>query len=202
MSKARKHPKPVKTRECVSAGAPDGAPGNPAANGTRGNRVTDGGHDNRSPGDLAVDLFNSGFNCAESAVQAILPFPQQGLALQRAATGFGGGIARHGLTCGAISGCAIAAGFLLGRTEAGDLEGKERAYRAIDALIRRFEERYGTIDCRRLTGFDFIGPHDIEEYNAKVKPTVCVPLLRFAVEVAMEEIRNAGLSQPAPPQAA
>jgi hypothetical protein len=40
MSKARKHPKPVKTRECVSAGAPDGAPGNPAANGTRGNRVT------------------------------------------------------------------------------------------------------------------------------------------------------------------
>lgn len=155
-----------------------------------------------SAGDVAVRLFESGFNCAESAAQALLPSSQHREALLRTATGFGGGIARHGLTCGAISGCALAAGFLLGRTEATDTEGKERAYRVIDAVIRRFEERYGTLECRSLIGFDFIAPHDEEEFNQRIKPMVCVPLLRFAVDVALEELQKAGKPGAAATQAA
>lgn len=150
-------------------------------------------------GDVAARWFEAGFNCAESAVLALLPDSDRAQSLLRAATGFGGGIARHGLTCGAISGAALAVGSVLGRTDAQDEAGKERAYRVIDAVIRRFEERYGTVQCHRLTGFDFLGPHDEQEFLTKVKPLVCVPLLRFAVEVAVEELRKAQDAAPGNP---
>lgn len=154
-------------------------------------------------GDVAARWFEAGYNCAEAAVLALLPDSERAASLLRAATGFGGGIARHGLTCGAISGAALAVGSLLGRTDAQDEAGKERAYRVIDSVLRRFEERYGTVQCHRLTGFDFIGPHDEQEFLTKVKPMVCVPLLRFAVEVTVEELQKAE-SEPAeaPPGAA
>jgi C_GCAxxG_C_C family probable redox protein len=69
----------------------------------------------------AKKLFDSGYNCAESVFCAV----SQELALkpgraQKLATGFGAGVARQGLACGAFTGAAMAVGLAQGRTKPRD----------------------------------------------------------------------------------
>jgi len=76
----------------------------------------------------------------------------------RVASGFGGGVGRTGLVCGAISGAVIAAGVRYG-TGAADHD-KERAYEISEALVRSFSARFGATSCRELIGLDLSDPLD------------------------------------------
>lgn len=145
----------------------------------------------KSPMDVAVEHFEGGYNCAESALLALSDDRTrvQG-ELQRLATPFGGGVARRGMLCGALSGALMALGLHLGRSVPGDDEAKARAYAAGEALLAAVEARFGSIQCRVLTGLDF---HDPSSHDAfpPVKQKVCIPLLRMAVEHARDLIGGA-----------
>lgn len=136
-------------------------------------------------GRLAAELFERGFSCAESVVQALLWDDEEASAAgQRMATAFGGGTARRGGTCGALHGAAMAIGYLAGRTSPDDAEGKDRVYALINELYDRVEAARGATECRALTGLDFATPGAQEIFDAEVKGRLCLPLIREVVRLA------------------
>ena len=140
----------------------------------------------------AVRLFDSGFNCAESAVTAVLEaIGRDASHAQRMATAFGAGLARRGGACGAVSGAAMALSSLLGRSDPQDDEGKERVYAAVLALAARIEAVHGSVECRRLTGLDFNDPESHETFKVSVRADVCVKVLSLAVATALELLASA-----------
>ena len=139
----------------------------------------------RDPRDLAVEQFDRGYNCAEAILLALAPGAM--VEPQRAGTAFGGGIARRGLTCGCLTGCAVAVGLRLGRTSPDDKDTKELVYRVVNDVFRRVEEEFGTLECRKLTGLDFNQENPQAELD-RVHAEVCTKLVRFVADAALAEL--------------
>ena len=88
----------------------------------------------------AEDSFASGLYCAESVVMAIADAEGvESELLPRVATGFGGGMARTGGACGALTGAIMGVGLALGRSS-GDRIGRTRV-RSDPARDRGFRTR-------------------------------------------------------------
>ena len=145
--------------------------------------------------DTAVWQFDRGYSCAEAMVLALAPDDGRAPAgPQRTAAALGGGIARTGLTCGCLTGAAIAVGLRLGRSSPDDHGSKERAYLAAGTIVRRFEAAFGTTECRKLTGLDFNRENPQAELD-RVNSEVCRKLVRFVAEAACEGLAAAGAAQ-------
>ena len=101
----------------------------------------------------SLDLFRSGFFCAESVLLAIAE--SQGIQsdlIPRIATGFCSGISRTGGMCGAVSGAIMGINLVAGRNSPD--ESIELSYALTQKLISRFEKQYGSINCSQLIGCD------------------------------------------------
>jgi C_GCAxxG_C_C family probable redox protein len=114
--------------------------------------------------DNALNAFESGFSCAQAVLTA---FAQDaGLpadVTNRLACAFGGGIARRGLTCGAVSGALMVIGLKYGNTKAEDKEAKNLTYIKVNEFCRLFIERHGSLNCGELLGCD-IGTEEGMKY--------------------------------------
>jgi len=101
-------------------------------------------------------IFDSGFNCAESVLKAAQEIFQLSGAevVPKVATGLGGGIGRKGSVCGALTGGILALGLALGRTEPKDTESRDRLYGIARELYAKFEREFGTVLCFGLTQCD------------------------------------------------
>ena len=100
-----------------------------------------------------MELFKSGFYCAESVLMAIAE--SQGIhsdLIPRIATGFCSGISRTGGMCGAVSGAIMGINLVTGRNS--PAESLELNYALIQKLISRFEKENGPANCRQLIGCD------------------------------------------------
>ncbi len=99
----------------------------------------------------AEELFMKGYNCSQSVVAAFADIygytEEQAL---RLSAGFGGGIGRMRMTCGAACGMVTLAGMDCGSVTAGDREGKSANYRVVQQLMKRFEEMHGSVICAEL----------------------------------------------------
>ena len=101
----------------------------------------------------SLELFRSGFFCAESVLQAIAE--SQGIhsdLIPRIATGFCSGISRTGGICGAVSGAIMGISLVAGRNS--PAESIELSYALTQKLIDRFEKQHGSVNCRQLIGCD------------------------------------------------
>jgi len=101
----------------------------------------------------SLELFKSGFFCAESVLLAIAE--SQGIQsdlIPRIATGFCSGMSRTGGMCGAVSGGIMGIGLVAGRDSPD--ESLEPAYALVQKLISAFEKQYGSVNCRQLIGCD------------------------------------------------
>ncbi len=101
----------------------------------------------------SVELFRSGFFCAESVLQAIAE--HEGIRsdlIPRIATGFCSGTSRTGRMCGALSGAIMGIGLTAGRDRPTD--SLESCYALTQELIRLFEAEFGSANCRELIGCD------------------------------------------------
>ncbi len=136
-------------------------------------------------GDRALALFKEGFSCS----QAVLAAYAEGLGLPRElalrlAQPFGGGIAKSGDWCGAVTGAFLVIGLKYGRVRADDAAAKDRTYALVHEFIRQFKERHGTARCNELLGCDIAtadGQRVIEE--RKLHQNVCEGLIRDAVDI-------------------
>lgn len=105
----------------------------------------------KSKGQIAKELFLSGYNCAQAVVIAYkdeLGMDEEVLA--RLASSFGGGIAQLREVCGSVSGGALVLGLLKGYSEAGDLAAKRAHYKLVQSYAAKFREAAGSIVCREL----------------------------------------------------
>jgi C_GCAxxG_C_C family probable redox protein len=150
-------------------------------------------------GERAVAWFRLGYNCAQAVMAAFsgsLGIDER--TARQMASGFGGGMGREQLTCGALSGAVMAIGcrFCDGDDVAAS---KERVYAKTREVVSRFREQHGTTACRELLGVDMSTP----EGRAQVKERdlthrVCEPCVRHACAIVDEVLRDQGV---APPQA-
>ncbi|OGP70055.1 MAG: hypothetical protein A2Z73_00700 [Deltaproteobacteria bacterium RBG_13_60_28] len=112
--------------------------------------------------DKAQDLFKNGLNCAETVLEAVLSQVETGLPVETMCvmTGFGAGVGYFGETCGALVGAMAALGAVYGRRgvppslKAGreQMLGNPGLYRLFNRLPNEFQKRYGSTQCRVLTG--------------------------------------------------
>jgi len=102
----------------------------------------------------------------------------------RMACGFGGGIGGLGGTCGAVTGAIIVLGLKYGKTRPEDEAAKQKTYRLVRELIRRFEEGHQTLLCRDLIGIDLSTPEGLKAaQEKKVFATTCSSFVRDALEI-------------------
>lgn len=108
----------------------------------------------------AVDLFKSGCNCSQAVICAYCDlFGMDEETAMRVSEGFGGGMGRMRLTCGAVSGMFMLAGLKYSKGVPKDLETRARIYDTVQQMAKAFEEKNGSIVCGDLLGIN--KPKDI-----------------------------------------
>lgn len=103
----------------------------------------------------AVELFMSGYGCCQSVVAAFADL--YGLSDEQAklvAAGFGGGVGRMRMMCGAVSGLVILAGLRDGQTRGDDREGKAHCYKVVQELLAESKKQNGSLICAELLGIE------------------------------------------------
>ena len=138
--------------------------------------------------DQAVKNFEAGNNCAQSVLLAyadVLGLTQEQAAM--VSVGFGGGMGRLRLHCGAFSAAVMLAGILEGEDGA-KKEHRPQTYARVQEIYRRFVACNGTVSCAELLGRAGV-PEDptpeerTPEYYAK-RP--CARVIRSACEMIDE----------------
>ncbi len=136
----------------------------------------------------AVNYFAQRYNCSQSV---LLAFAEElGLEKESAlkiSSGFGGGIARMQVSCGAVTGGVMVLGLRQGNTRPEDTETKEKNYELIRLFAERFRKELGSLNCRELLGFDLNteeGRQSIKDNNLTEK--VCRQCVRCAAQLLEE----------------
>jgi C_GCAxxG_C_C family probable redox protein len=139
--------------------------------------------------DRAVTLFQEGFSCSQAVLMAFAQRLGMGeTQAARVSSAFGGGMARHGWTCGALTGAMMALGLHAGHTTAEDTATKDALFARVQALVARFEERHGATACRQLVGDNMLDPVERQAASDRgVFKTLCPELVRTAAALVAEE---------------
>lgn len=133
----------------------------------------------------ALELFSQKYNCAQSTFGALSTADglseAQRLAL---AAPFGGGVARQGEICGALTGALLALGETLGKAMAADpVAGRDVLYKQVHQLTDDFRAAHGSIRCSELTGCALDTEEGQRLYNERgIHQNLCSKLVVFAVE--------------------
>lgn len=131
-----------------------------------------------------------GYNCAMAVMSALAEMngvdPLEHLA---PAAPFGAGIARAGLTCGALTGAVLALGMLKGPKVYANREAKEEAYRLCAPVVDAFEKQMGSALCADITGVDLATPEGRKRMGElKILEKKCVPAVESAARLGAEAI--------------
>lgn len=101
----------------------------------------------------ARELFKSGYNCAQAVALAFADVMGiDEVMTTKLSSSFGGGMGRLREVCGAVSGCFMVLGAMLGSTDPNDHEAKMAHYAIIQEAAAMFKEKNGSYICRELLG--------------------------------------------------
>ena len=101
----------------------------------------------------AVENFMAGYGCCQSVVAAFADlYGMDDLLAKRVAAGFGGGVGRMRMMCGAVSGIVMLVGLDCGQTEGSDREGKSACYKVVQELLEQSKQENGSIICAEILG--------------------------------------------------
>ena len=101
----------------------------------------------------AVDNFMAGYGCCQSVVAAFADlYGLDETMAKRIAAGFGGGVGRMRMMCGAVSAIVILVGLDCGQTEGSDREGKSACYKVVQQLLERSKQDNGSLICAEILG--------------------------------------------------
>ena len=103
----------------------------------------------------AVDYFMQGYGCCQSVVAAFADlYGLDETMAKRIAAGFGGGVGRMRMMCGAVSGVVMLVGLDCGQTDGGDRDGKSACYRVVQELLGKSKAENGSLICAELLGLN------------------------------------------------
>ena len=135
-----------------------------------------------------------GFNCSQAVVAAFADIygysEEQALKMS---AGFGAGIGRMRMSCGAFNGMALLAGLDCGSATPGDREGKSYNYKVVQELAARFKEEYGTLICSELLKMKKDAPlsYEASERTAEYyKTRPCVNQIISAAKIYAEYLES------------
>ena len=115
-----------------------------------------------SKSDQAAELFQEGYLCSQAVVSVFTDELELDQALaHKLTTGFGGGIARTGQICGAVSGALIVIGAKAGAISNQDSEAKENTYELVRGFLDKFAAENGSTICNELLDLDMKNPRDL-----------------------------------------
>jgi C_GCAxxG_C_C family probable redox protein len=100
------------------------------------------------------------------------------------ALGFGGGLGRRGLVCGALNGGVMAISLRYGQME--EPEAKDKAYALVLELCHRFEKQHGSALCLELTECDFTTPEGRQKWDDLNVKEKCSQFVSTTVEILMD----------------
>ena len=146
----------------------------------------------------AVDYFMQGYGCCQSVVAAFsdLYGMDEEMALKVGA-GFGGGVGRLRMMCGAVSGLVVLAGLDCGETDGSNREGKSACYKVVQDLLEQFKQANGSIICAEILGLQ---GHDkaVSTYEASprtaeyYKTRPCAAKVESAARIFANYLRQKG----------
>lgn len=142
----------------------------------------------------AEELFMQGFNCSQAVVAAFADIygytEEQAL---RMSAGFGAGIGRMRMSCGAFNALALLAGLDCGSVTPGDREGKSYNYKVVQQLAERFRQEHGTLICAELLKLKKGAPlsHEASERTAEYyKTRPCVNQIISAAKIYCDYLED------------
>lgn len=101
----------------------------------------------------AVENFMAGYGCCQSVVAAFADlYGLDDTLAKKIAAGFGGGVGRMRMMCGAVSGIVMLTGLDCGQTEGSDREGKSACYKVVQELLEKSKEANGSLICAEILG--------------------------------------------------
>lgn len=137
----------------------------------------------------AVELFGPDkCNCSQAmAVAFASAVGFEETAAMNVARGFGGGIAGHALTCGAVTGAIMTLGIRAAKLAKNEKDAKTMAYEMAHRFTERFKARHGTLGCKELIGVD-LSTEAGRKLNADMQITrrMCPDFVRSAAEIVDE----------------
>jgi len=103
----------------------------------------------------AVENFMAGYGCCQSVVAAFADlYGLDDIMAKKIAAGFGGGVGRLRMMCGAVSGIVMLVGLDCGQTEGSDREGKSACYKVVQELLAASKEENGSLICAEILGLE------------------------------------------------
>jgi C_GCAxxG_C_C family probable redox protein len=129
------------------------------------------------------------YNCCESVLLTLADYLDVDSDLiPKIGTAIGAGVSLNGLLCGSVSSVAMAIGIKYGRNS--PEENPEPVWKMMDEYLNAFRRRFNYLTCRQLTGLNIKTPEGLKEYFARVHDYECTERLRFAIEKAVEILRQ------------
>jgi len=104
------------------------------------------------------------------------------------ALGLAGGVGLQGRTCAAILGAAMVAGLAVGVREANYKKKKAATFQAAGEMLRAFEQKHGSTECRKLCGLDLTTPLGRARLVAGVKAKTCSRFVDTAARLMAEAL--------------
>jgi C_GCAxxG_C_C family probable redox protein len=142
------------------------------------------------PAEIASTVFSQSYNCSQSVFSAFSD--QLGLDRETAlklASPFGGGVARRGEVCGAVTGALLALGLARGTDKPA---GKDEIYQLSQEFMRLFAQKHKSILCRDLIACDISTPAGYQSASEKrVFKTICPLLVQDATEIVQKFLETA-----------
>ncbi|MGB5910762.1 MAG: C-GCAxxG-C-C family protein [Promethearchaeia archaeon] len=139
----------------------------------------------------AITFFNQGYNCAQAVLKAY--GTQYGLGEDIAfkiTSSLGGGLARSGNACGAVTGALMAIGLRYRNLNFEDQESKELTYETGENFIEQFRNINGTIICKELLNYDISTLEGREKAKMNnLFEDLCPKFVKSAAEI-LETILN------------
>lgn len=144
----------------------------------------------------AVDNFMQGYGCCQSVVVAFADlYNLDDTMAKRIAAGFGGGVGRMRMMCGAVSGIVILAGLDRGQIDGADRKGKSMCYKVVQELLDEFKVQNGSVVCAELLGLkghekaqsSYVASPRTAEYY-KTRP--CAAKVESAARIFAEYLMN------------
>lgn len=128
-----------------------------------------------------LEFFDGGFSCAQSIFAAYSSiFGVDEKTALKIASAFGGGIARMGNICGAVSGALMVIGLKFGPD-------KEQAYSVARKFVEEFKAANGSILCKELLGYDISTEEGLQKARQeKVFKSVCPRYLKDSSQILEE----------------
>ena len=144
----------------------------------------------------AVENFMAGYGCCQSVVAAFADlYGLDDTTAKRIAAGFGGGVGRLRMMCGAVSGIVMLVGLDCGQTEGGDREGKTACYKVVQELLEQSRQENGSLICAEILGLEgYEKAHSSYVASARTaeyyKSRPCVAKVESAARIFAEYLRR------------